>query len=177
MANPARNYELDGQQMVRAMSNVGARAESSTRAISKGGPLGIHQRRALALVGECHELGCPPPVELVHLLSLAFRDPKDRRDGLLIAGNDAGNLQGQFQNQVISSMLGVRPGSTAAFHKAAEAEVRLARAGAGELLSAPILGVATAANVDRKSIREWREKLAYRELVAEYLVWTEKSRD
>lgn len=168
---------MDPAQMQRSMDNVGQRAAASLVNAQrmarhrKTGKVHLYEMRALALVGECHELGCPPPVELIELLAFVFRDPKEQAEPIRIAGDDPGHLQRQFQQAIIRDGQQVKTKSVPAQRRAAEAEAsRFHPEMPNEnAFAASENSVANAAGVARSTIRRWRDRPDYR-LMVEHIV-------
>ncbi len=162
---PPRNFEMNPVEMLRLMDNVGARAAELLRVAqaSRGRATEEMRRRALSYVGECHELGCPPPVELVHALAVIYAPDGESNttindaNSLRIAGDDPGHLQREYQQRLIASSSGLKANKARGYEEAIEAELLL------KSLAAPasVNAVANAAGVSRSTIRRWREQPEY----------------
>lgn len=160
-------------EMVERMENVGRRASDLLAAARglRGSTIPAHMKdRALSYVGECHELGCPPPLELIQALSVVFEQSGDRRAAVPqkgrggIAGDDPGQLQGKFQRSVIASVKALKGPSLVKFQQAIGAE-RALRGNSLEYASDAVSAVAKAAGVTRDTIRRWRGRDDYRSAV------------
>src|SRR5690606_15575235 len=119
-----RDYEMDSALMVAKMENVASRANDVSAAARKafrpGAALSItFQERALSLVAECAELGCPPPRELLDVLYLVFEPNSDRRaaasDETRVAGEDKAGLIRRYQQRLIAESYGVKINSVHKF--------------------------------------------------------------
>lgn len=170
----ARHFEMNPDQMLRSMDLVAARARDlvdTLNASKKKSPDPIMRDRALSLLGECAELGCPPPVELLHAFRLAFllneRVTLGARKHNAIG--DGEGLQADYIQRLQAQRYGISPKSVPAFRAAAakEAEAFDPLLDGAKRFQKPVNEVASAAEQvsgtddSRKSVKEWRLNPAY----------------
>lgn len=119
------------------------------------------QRKALRLVEECAEYFCPPPQQLIEALRLAFMDSERKPIR-------AKTIDEESSIRLLAGEAGIEPKSWRAFRLAAVAEAQdCTIAGNAMTFNASVNGVASAAGVDNRLIREWRQKPAYQREVKE----------
>lgn len=122
------------------------------------------RRKALRLVEECAEYFCPPPQQLIQALRLAFmgseREPVSGKKRKSIG---AKTIDEEATIRLLAGGARIEPGSWRAFCKAATAEAQECEVGADGAVTyrMPVMRIANAAGVDRKSIRQWRGNLTY----------------
>lgn len=134
-----------------------------------------HRDKVLSLLQQCQEHDMPPPTELIDLIASIIGD--DRRNALpseqdLQAaglGRVGDKREAEHIELVLAGELGVSRSNRPKLIAAAKFEAQHAPDPTGEYPSvAKNKPIAEAAGVERATIRSYRQKERYRELVDEY---------
>lgn len=110
--------------------------------------------KALSLLQECRDYDVPPPKELIELVASFIGD--DRRNTL----PKSDNKTQEYIARLIADDFGVPPSQVEKFRKAARFEA--------ENPTSAVNAVANHAEIDRKTVREYRKKESYKYLISQY---------